>query len=60
MNSETSKTSRSHSLLLRFTNKMNLGRGEESVALPNLSIYDNLLIKIYINEIENRITFKIK
>ena len=38
MNSEKSKTSHPHRLLHRFTNKMDLLRGEKSVALSNLNI----------------------
>ena len=111
MNSENSKTSDPHRLLLNLTDKINLKRSDKHVALSNLSIYytlknieksyknnkfkvsaltwneefelpdrsysvsdiqdyfkyilekhetvtDNLLIRMYINEIENRITFK--
>ena len=113
MNSENSKTSEYHVLVLKFTDKLNLRRGQKTVALSNLSIYytwknikssynnnkfkisaptwneefelpdgsysmsdiqdyfeyilkkhsesvDNPSIRIYINKIENRITFKIK
>ena len=107
MNSENSKTSKPHVLILKLTDKLDLRRGEKSIALSNLSIYytwknikssynnkfkisaptwndkfelpvsniqdyfeyifkqhgentDNLSIRIYVNEIENRITFKIK
>ena len=105
MNSENSKTSKPHVLILKLTDKLDLRRGEKSMALSNLSIYytwknvksnnkfkisaptwndkfelpvsniqdyfeyifkqhgentDNLSIRIYVNEIENRITFKIK
>ena len=39
MNSENSKTSESHVLILKLTNKLDLRRGEKSIALSNLSIY---------------------
>ena len=113
MNSENSKTSDPHRLLLNLTDKINLKRSDKYVALSNLSIYytwknikksyknnkfkisaptwneefelpdgsysvsdiqdyfkyilkkhkivtDNPSIRIYVNKIENRITFKIK
>ena len=113
MNSENSKTSDPHRLLLNLTDKINLKRSDKYVALSNLSIYytwknikksyknnkfkisaptwneefelpdesysvsdiqdyfkyifkehetvsDNPSIMIYVNKIENRITFKIK
>ena len=111
MNSENSKTSEYHILVLQLTDKLDLRRGQKTVALSNLSIYytwkniqynnnkfkistpmwseefelpdgsysisdiqdyfeyilkkhsesgDNPSIRIYINKIENRITFKIK
>ena len=112
MNSENSKTSEPHVLILKLTDKSDLRRGEKSIALSNLSIYytwknikssynnkfkisaptwndkfelpdgsysvsniqdyfeyilkkhgeniDNPSVKIYVNKIENRITFKIK
>ena len=113
MNSENSKTSEYHVLVLKLTDKLDLRRGQKTVALSNLSIYytwknvknsynnnkfkisaptwgeefelpdgsysvsdiqdyfeyilkkrgesvDNPSIRIYINRIENRITFKIK
>ena len=113
MNSENSRTSKSHVLLLRLTDKLDLRKGQKAVALSNLSIYytwknikssynnntfkisaptwnekfdlvdgsysisdiqdyfeyiskkhseniDNSSIRIYENNIENRITFKIK
>ena len=113
MNSENSKTSEPHVLILKLTDKLDLRRGEKSIALSNLSIYytwknikssynnnkfkisaptwndefelpdgsysvsdiqdyfeyilkkhgeniDNPSVKIYVNKIENRITFKIK
>ena len=113
MNSENSKTSEYHVLVLKLTDKLDLRRGQKTVALSNLSIYymwknikssynnnkfkisaptwneefelpdgsysvsdiqdyfeyilkkhsesvDNPPIRIYINRIENRITFEIK
>ena len=113
MNSENSKTSEEHVLVLKLTDKLYLTRGQKTVALSNLSIYytwknikrsynnnrfkisaptwnekielpdgsysisdiqdyseyilkkhganvDNPSIRIYVNKIENRITFKIK
>ena len=113
MNSENSKTSKPHVLILKLTNKLDLRIGEKIIALSNLSIYytwkniksscnnskfeisaptwndkfklpdgsysvsdiqdyfehilkkhneniDNPSIRIYVNKIENRITFKIK
>ena len=113
MNSENSKTSEPCVLILKLTDKLDLKRGEKSIALSNFSIYykwknikssynnnkfktytptwndkfklpdgsysvsdiqgyfeyilkkhnekiDNRSIKIHVNKIENRITFKIK
>ena len=113
MNSENSKTSKPHVLILKLTNKLDLRIGEKIIALSNLSIYytwknikssynnnkfkmsaptsndkfelpdgsyhlsdiqdyfeyilekhgediDELSIQIYVNKIEDRITFKIK
>ena len=113
MNSENSKTSQYNVLVLKLTEKLDLRRGQKTVALSNLSIYytwknvkssynnnkfkisaptrreefelphgsysvsdiqdyfeyilkkhsesvDNPSIRMYINRIENRITFKIK
>ena len=39
MNSENSKTSKSHILVLKITNKLDLRIGEKTIALSNLSIY---------------------
>ena len=39
MNSDNSKTSRSHVLKLKFTSKLDLIFGEKVIALSNLSIY---------------------
>ena len=113
MDSENSRTSEYNVLVYKLTNKLDLRRGQKTVALSNLSIYytwknvkssynnnkfkisaptwseefklpdgsysvqdiqdyfeyilkkhsesvDNPSIRIYINKIENRITFKIK
>ena len=112
MNSENSKTSEHHVLVLKLTDKLDSRRGQKTVALSNLSIYytwknvkslynnkfkisaptwsedfklpdgsysvsdiqdyfeyilkkhnesvDNPSIRMYVNRIENRITFKIK
>ena len=113
MNSKNSQTSKPHVLILKFTDKLDLRRSENRIALSNLSIYytwknikisynnnkfkisaptwndefelpdgsysisdiqdyfeyilkkhgeniDNPSVKIYVNKIENRITFRIK
>ena len=39
MNSEKSKNFESHVLILKLTDKLDLRRGERSIALLNLSIY---------------------
>ena len=39
MNSENSKTSEYHVLVLKLTDKLHLRRSQETVALSNLSIY---------------------
>ena len=39
MNSENSKTSERHVLILKLTDKLDLRRGEKIIALSNLSIY---------------------
>ena len=39
MNSENSKTSKPHVLLLKLTNKLDLRIGKEIITLSNLSIY---------------------
>ena len=39
MNSKNSKTSEHHVLVLKLTDKLNLRRGQKTVALSNLSIY---------------------
>ena len=112
MNSENSKTSETHVLILKLTKKLDLRIGEEIIALSNLSIYytwknikssynnnefkisaptwndkfevdgshsvsgiqdyveyilkkhgentDKPSVQIYVNKIENRVTFEIK
>ena len=113
INSENSRTSEYHVLVLNLTDKLDLRRGKKDIVLSNLSVYytwknikssynnnklkistptwsekfelpdgsysisdiqdyfeyilkrhsenvDNPSIKIYVNKIENRITFKIK
>ena len=113
MNSENSKTSKSHVFTLKLTNKLDLRIGEKIIALSNLSVYytwrniksscnnnkfkvsaptwddkfeltdgsysvsdiqdyfeyifkkhgediDEPSVQIYVNKIENRITFKIR
>ena len=39
MNSDNSKTSKSHTLKLKLTSKLDLRLGEKLIALSNLSIY---------------------
>ena len=39
MNSKNSITSKTHVLILKFTNKLGLRRGKNRIALSNLSIY---------------------
>ena len=39
INSDNSKTSKSHILVLKLTNKLDLIIGEKTIALSNLSIY---------------------
>ena len=39
MNSENSRASEPHILILKLTDKLDLRRGEKSIALSNLSIY---------------------
>ena len=39
MNSENSKTSKYYVLVLKLTDKLDLRRGQKTVALSNLSIY---------------------
>ena len=112
MNSENSRTSEYHVLVLNLADKLDLRRGQKSVTLSNLSIYytwktikssyknkfkisaptwneefelpdgsysisdiqdyfeyilknhtesvDNPSIQVYVNKIENRVTFKIR
>ena len=40
MNSENSRTSEYRVLVLKLTNKLDLRRGQKTVSLSNLSIYD--------------------
>ena len=39
MSSENSKNSQYHVLILKLTDKLDLRRGQKSIALSNLSIY---------------------
>ena len=39
MNSENSRTSEYHVLVLRLNNKLDIRRGQKSIALSNLDIY---------------------
>ena len=39
MNSENSKSSKSHVLILKLTDKLDLRRGEKIIMLSNLTIY---------------------
>ena len=39
MNSENSRTAEYHVLILKLTDKLDLRRGEKSIALSNLAIY---------------------
>ena len=39
MNSKNSQTSKLHVLILKFTDKLDLRKGETRIALSNLSIY---------------------
>ena len=39
MNSENSKTSKPHVLILKLTDKLDLRRGEKSIALSNLTVH---------------------
>ena len=39
MNSDNSKTSKLHVLILNLTDKIDLRKGEKNIALSNLSIY---------------------
>ena len=56
MNSENSKTSKPHVLILNLTDKIDLRRGEKSIALSNLSIYYTWKnIKISYNKNKSRI-----
>ena len=39
MNTQNSRTLKSHILILKLANKLDLRFGEKVIALPNLSIY---------------------
>ena len=39
MNSENSRTSEYHGVILKLTDKLDRKRGQKSIALPNFSIY---------------------
>ena len=57
MNSENSKTSEPHVLILKLTDKLDLRRGEKSIALSNLRIYYTLKnIKISYNNSKFKIS----
>ena len=56
MNSENSKTSKPHVLILKLTDKLDLRRGEKSIALSNLSVYYTWK---YIKSLYNNNKFKI-
>ena len=76
MKSDNCKTSDPHILLLSLSNEINLKRSDElpdgSYSVSDIQDYfdyiikkheivaDNFSIRIYLNKIENRITFKIK
>ena len=45
MNSENSRTLKSHSLILKLVNKLDLRIGEKVIALSNLSIYYMMIWK---------------
>ena len=55
MNSEKRKISEPHALILKFTDKLDLRRGENIIALSNLSIYYTLK---NIKSLYNRINLK--
>ena len=55
MNSENSRTSKYHVLMLNLTDKLDLRRSEKSIALSNLSIYytwENIKISYKNNQFE--------
>ena len=56
MNSENNRTSEYHVLVLKLTDKLDLRRGQKSIALSNLSIYYTW---INIKSSYNNIKFKI-
>ena len=52
MNSENSKTSKPHVLILKLTNKLDLRIGEKVIALSNLNIYYILHMEKHIKLIQ--------
>ena len=56
INSKNSKTSEPYFLMLKFTDKLDLKRGEKSITLSNLSIYNT---RKNIKSSYNAKTFKI-
>ena len=46
MNSENSRTSEYHVLVLKLAYKLDLRRGQKSAALSNLSIYYTIIIRL--------------
>ena len=68
MKSENSRTSEYHVLVLKLTNKLpdvsysivDIQKYFEYILKKHSKNVDNPSIKIYVNKIENRITFKIK
>ena len=44
MNSKNNRTSEYHVLVLKLTDKLDLRRGQKSIALSNLSIYYTLIL----------------
>ena len=46
MNSENSKPSKPHVLILKVTNKLDLRIGEKNIAFSNLSIYYTITINL--------------
>ena len=69
MNSENSKTSKPHVLILKLTNKLDWRIAEKIIALSNLSIYykcknientDTPSVQIYVSKTESRLHWKSK
>ena len=53
MNSENSGTSKYHVLVLKLTDKLDLRRGQKTVALSNLGIYYTIIINLkYLLQVE--------